>query len=272
MCVWFVYKVSLCVWASVKTLIFLFWCNCWGRWDWRGWSCRGTYRDDSWSQQHDDEQDDDDNHNDHYDELHVLPPVGSCHLLRRVLEVLCLWRNTICRIIIQDAIVIAELLPSHITRWLTVDLSLNVKIPNFPFLESVSEHNFSVGTISRSAEPLFLPFSKTHAVTSENEEIYCVTVEASPQPAGPRIYPSDHRVVLRGPEFAPRSGSWCSSHHQPETAATSPGSFPPPEPMPPAPAWQRGSEKKNQFVTKRFFFKIYISILHLEETAGSATT
>lgn len=84
----FLYKVGLCVWASAKVLLWWFG----SRW------CRlAICRDHSCSEQHDDEHDDGNNHDHHHDQLHVLPPVGACHLLRRVLEVLRLRRNTVIK-------------------------------------------------------------------------------------------------------------------------------------------------------------------------------
>lgn len=64
------------------------WFGCRRRWR------RGTRGDYACGQQHDDEHDDGDDDDDHRDQLHVLPPVGAGHLLRRVLKVLRLCRNT----------------------------------------------------------------------------------------------------------------------------------------------------------------------------------
>lgn len=53
-----------------------------------GFGRRGARGDHSCSQQHDDEHDDGDDDDHHHYQLDVLPPVGTCHLLRSVLEVL----------------------------------------------------------------------------------------------------------------------------------------------------------------------------------------
>lgn len=50
----------------------------------------GADRNHSGGQQDDDEDDDQDDHHDDHHHLHVLPPVGASHLLRRLLEVLSL--------------------------------------------------------------------------------------------------------------------------------------------------------------------------------------
>lgn len=66
---------------------------------------RRTCRDDASGEQYDDEDYDEDDDHDHHPQLHVLPPVGTSHLLRRVLEVLSLrerWdaiRNMLTQII-----------------------------------------------------------------------------------------------------------------------------------------------------------------------------
>lgn len=72
--------VCVCLWAGLD-----------GGGDHRRYG--GTDGDNSSGQQDDDEDDDEDDHHDDHDQLDVLPPVGASHFLRRLLEVLCLWRE-----------------------------------------------------------------------------------------------------------------------------------------------------------------------------------